>query len=253
MSQSITIQTPDGGFQAYVARPDAAIAPVVLVLHEVFGVNDDMRLTCDELAAKGFLAVAPDLFWRQEPGVDLNAWSEEEWRKGLALYLAYDRDQGVKDILAAVAAARTLPGASGKVAVMGFCLGGLMAFLTAARGEVDAVVAYHGGDTEKYLDEAAAVSALAADASGRGGRVHQQGRPGADRAAFAASPNATINSYPDRNHAFARHHRRLHYHARPTRPWPTAGPGRFWREPWPRATREFTERGSLTLASRLPL
>lgn len=212
MSQSITIQTPDGGFQAYVARPDAASAPVVLVLHEVFGVNDDMRLTCDELAAKGFLAVAPDLFWRQEPGVDLNAWSEEEWRKGLALYLAYDRDQGVKDILAAVAAARTLPGASGKVAVMGFCLGGLMAFLTAARGEVDAVVAYHGGDTEKYLDEAAAVSAPLLMHLAEEDEFISKDAQARIKAAFAASPNATIHSYPDRNHAFARH-TGAHYHA----------------------------------------
>lgn len=212
MSQSITIQTPDGGFQAYVARPDAARAPVVLVLHEVFGVNDDMRLTCDELAAKGFLAVAPDLFWRQEPGVDLNAWSEEEWRKGLALYLAYDRDQGVKDILAAVAAARTLPGASGKVAVMGFCLGGLMAFLTAARGEVDAVVAYHGGDTEKYLDEAAAVSAPLLMHLAEEDEFISKDAQARIKAAFAASPNATIHSYPDRNHAFARH-TGAHYHA----------------------------------------
>ena len=130
MRQSLTVHTPDGDFQAYVARPSAATAPVVVVLHEVFGVNDDMRMTCDELAAKGFLAIAPDLFWRQEPGVDLSAWSEPEWKKGLALYTAYDRDQGVKDIQAAVDAARVMPGSSGKVAVMGFCLGGLMAFLT---------------------------------------------------------------------------------------------------------------------------
>jgi carboxymethylenebutenolidase len=212
MSQFLTVQTPDGAFQAYVARPSAPSAPVVVVLHEVFGVNDDMRMTCDELAAKGFLAVAPDLFWRQEPGVDLNAWSEPEWKKGLALYTAYDRDQGVKDILAAVEVARTMPGSSGKVAVMGFCLGGLMAFLTAARGEADAVVAYHGGDTEKYLDEAPAVAApLLMHLADEDEFISKEAQAQI-KAAFAAAPNATVYSYPGRNHAFARH-TGAHYHA----------------------------------------
>ncbi len=118
----------------------------------------------------------------------------------------------MKDILAAVAAARTLPGASGKVAVMGFCLGGLMAFLTAARGEVDAVVAYHGGDTEKYLDEAAAVSAPLLMHLAEEDEFISKDAQARIKAAFAASPNATIHSYPDRNHAFARH-TGSHYHA----------------------------------------
>lgn len=213
MNQSLTFQTPDGGaFQAYVARPAAPSAPVVLVLHEVFGVNDDMRLTCDELAANGFLAVAPDLFWRQEPGVDLNAWSEAEWKKGLALYAAYDRDQGAKDILVAVEAARTLPGASGKVAVMGFCLGGLMAFLTGARGSVDAVVAYHGGDTEKYLDEVPALTAPLLMHLAEEDEFISKDAQALIKAAFAGRPDAEIHSYPHRNHAFARH-TGAHYHA----------------------------------------
>ncbi len=212
MRQSLTVHTPDGDFQAYVARPGAATAPVVVVLHEVFGVNDDMRMTCDELAAKGFLAIAPDLFWRQEPGVDLSAWSEPEWKKGLALYAAYDRDQGVKDIQAAVDAARVMPGSSGKVAVMGFCLGGLMAFLTAARGSVDAVVAYHGGDTEKYLDEASAVTAPLLMHLAEEDEFITKDAQARIKAAFAGLPNAQIHGYPHRNHAFARH-TGAHYHA----------------------------------------
>ncbi len=212
MSPSLTVHTPDGDFQAYVARPGAATAPMVVVLHEVFGVNDDMRMTCDELAAKGFLAIAPDLFWRQEPGVDLSAWSEPEWKKGLALYTAYDRDQGVKDIQAAVDAARVMPGSSGKVAVMGFCLGGLMAFLTAARGSVDAVVAYHGGDTEKYLDEAPAVTAPLLMHLAEEDEFITKDAQARIKAAFAGLPNAQIHGYPHRNHAFARH-TGAHYHA----------------------------------------
>ena len=68
MGQTINIQTEGGEFSAYVATAVAVLAPVVIVLHEVFGVNEDIRLTCRELAGKGFIAVAPELYWRQERG-----------------------------------------------------------------------------------------------------------------------------------------------------------------------------------------
>src|SRR5277367_5262775 len=153
MSESIRITTLDGTFSAYVARPSVEPAPVIVVLHEVFGVNSDMRATCHELADKGFIAVCPDLFWRQAPGLDLSHWTEAEWKKGLALFETYDLSEGVSDVIQAVSAARALAGASGKVAVMGFCLGGLMTYLTAARNCVDAAVAYYGGGTENHLSE----------------------------------------------------------------------------------------------------
>src|SRR4029077_3703060 len=140
-------------FAAYIARPKTLPAPAVVVLHEVFGVNADIRKTCDELAEQGFIAAAPDLFWRQEPGVDLSVTSEPDWQHGLRLYQAYDRDAGAKDIKDTVNAVRNLPECNGRVAVLGYCLGGLMTFLTAARYSVDAAVVYHGGDTEKYLGE----------------------------------------------------------------------------------------------------
>jgi len=148
MKDRITIEGRDGAFGAYMARPKTLPAPAVVVLQEIFGVNMDMRETCDELAAQGFIAVCPDLSWRQEPGLDLNHWSDAEWKKGLALYAAYDRDKGVRDIVDTAHAAGQLDGASGKVGVMGFCLGGLMTFLTAAREKIDAAIAYHGGETE---------------------------------------------------------------------------------------------------------
>jgi len=94
----ITIEGRDGAFSAYVARPKALPAPAVVVLHEVFGVNADIRKTCGELAEQGFIAVAPDLFWRQEPGVDLSVTSEPDWQHGLRIYQAYDRDAGAKDV-----------------------------------------------------------------------------------------------------------------------------------------------------------
>ena len=87
MKDHITIKGRDGAFGAYISRPKTLPAPAVVVLQELFGVNADIRKTCDELAEQGFIAVAPDLFWRQEPGVDLsNVTSEADWQHGLRLY-----------------------------------------------------------------------------------------------------------------------------------------------------------------------
>jgi carboxymethylenebutenolidase len=212
MSQTINIQTEGGEFSAYVARPTETTAPAVVVLHEVFGVNDDIRLTCDELASEGFIAIAPDLFWRQERGVDLSSWSDAEWRKGLALYGAYDRDVGVRDVIATVRAAGQLQGASGKVGVMGFCLGGLLTYLTAARHEIDAAVAYHGGDTERYLDEARGITAPLLMHLAEEDEFISKDAQARIKAALAEVPSATVYSYPGCNHAFARH-TGLHYDA----------------------------------------
>jgi dienelactone hydrolase len=164
MKDRIAIDGPDGAFEAYIARPKTSPAPSVVVLQELFGVNADIRRHCDELAERGFIAVAPDLFWRQEPGVDLSVTSEPDWQHGLRLYQAYDRDAGVRDIEATVDTVVKMPDCTGKIAVLGYCLGALMTFLTAVRYRVDAAVAYHGDDTEKYLGEVDA-------RTDRGGRI----------------------------------------------------------------------------------
>jgi carboxymethylenebutenolidase len=159
MKDRITIESRDGAFGAYIARPKILPASAVVVLQELFGVNADIRKTCDELAEQGFVAVAPDLFWRQEPGVDLTVTSEADWQHGLRLYQAYDRDAGVRDIQNTLDAVAKLSECTGKIAVQGYCLGALMTFLTAVRCHVDAAVAYHGADTEKYLGEVDNLSA----------------------------------------------------------------------------------------------
>jgi carboxymethylenebutenolidase len=154
MKDPITIEGHDGTFTAYIAQPKTLPAPAVVVLQELFGVNADIRKHCDELAEQGYLAVAPDLYWRQEPGVDLNVTSQADWDHGLRLYSAYDRDAGVRDIKDTIDAVRNLSECNGKVALLGYCLGALMVFMTAVRNDgIDAAVWYHGADTEKYLGE----------------------------------------------------------------------------------------------------
>jgi carboxymethylenebutenolidase len=201
-----------GAFGAYIARPAALPAPGVVVLHEVFGVNADIRKTCDELAEQGFVAVAPDLFWRREPGVDLSVNSEPDWQHGLQLYAAYDRDRGAEDISDVLRTVTHLADCTGRVAVMGFCLGGLMAFLTAARFDADAVVAYHGGDTEKYLDEVGSLTAPLLMHLAEEDEFISKAAQAAIKAALASKENATVFSYPGQHHAFARHNG-AHYNA----------------------------------------
>jgi carboxymethylenebutenolidase len=205
MSEHIILSATDGQFTAYVARPCTRKAAVIIVLQEIFGVNADIRGMCDEMAEHGFIAIAPDLFWRKKPGLDLNSWSEAEWSEALAIYKSYNLDEGIRDVRTTINAGRVLQGASGKVGVMGFCLGGLMAFLTAARGEVDAAVEYYGGDTEKHLSEAPAVQAPMLVHLAEEDEYISKDAQGKIKAAFANSANVEIHSYAGCNHAFARH------------------------------------------------
>jgi carboxymethylenebutenolidase len=213
MSEHITIKGHDGAFAAYIARPKTSPAPAVVVLQELFGVNADIRKHCDELADQGFLAVAPDLFWRQEPGVDLSVTSQADWDHGLRLYEAYNRDAGAKDVEDTVNAVRSLPECDGKVALLGYCLGALMVFLTAVRYRgVDAAVAFHGGDTDKYLGEVDGLTApLLMHLAGEDEFISKAAQAEI-KAALAKKPNVTIYSYPGQSHAFSRHDG-THYNA----------------------------------------
>src|SRR5271170_2137098 len=192
MENQIVIESPDGAFGAYISRPATLPAPVVVVLQELFGVNADIRATCDELAAQGYTAIAPDLFWRQEPDVDLDA--------------------GARDIAQTIRAAVKLPESTGRVALQGYCLGALMAFITAARHEVGAAVAYHGGDTEKYLGEVGSLRAPLLMHLGEEDEFITKTAQAQIKAALAKKPNATVYSYPGQRHAFSRHNG-THYNA----------------------------------------
>jgi carboxymethylenebutenolidase len=213
MKDRITIDGHDGAFGAYIARPETSPAPAVLVLQELFGVNADIREKCDELAEQGFIAVAPDLFWRQEPGVDLGVRSEADWQHGVRLYQAYDRDAGVRDINDTTDAVAKMPECTGKIAVLGYCLGALMTFLTAVRYRVDAAVAYHGGDTEKYLGEVDGLHAPLLMHLAEEDEFISKPAQAEIKAALAKKPGATVYSYPGQCHAFSRHNG-VHYNAR---------------------------------------
>ena len=210
MSQYITVEIQDGSFQTYVVFPDVLPAPTNVVIQEILGVNADIRDTCHELASQGYIAVSPDLFWRLEPGVDLSDQSEAEWQKGVALYTAFDYDAGVADIAATIETARSLPGANGKIGLLGYCLGGLMTFITTARKGADASVVYYGGNTEKYLDETTNIKNPLLMHLGEEDEYISKEAQAAIIAALKNNAAAQVFTYPGRRHAFARH-RGQHY------------------------------------------
>ena len=204
MSETLAIDTPDGAFSAYVARPSAEPAPAIVVIQEIFGVNKVMRDVCDSLAAQGFVAVCPDLFWRIEPGIDITDQSEAEWKRAFELYNAFDVDAGVSDIAAAIAATRALPGVNGKVGAVGYCLGGLLAFLTAARTDSDATVAYYGVGIEKHVGEADKLARPLLMHIAEEDQFVPKEAQKVILGALKDHQQIEIHTYPGRDHAFAR-------------------------------------------------
>jgi carboxymethylenebutenolidase len=204
MGETVTIQTPDGSFGAYLAKPDRPTGPAMVVIQEIFGVNAVMRSITDDLAAEGYLAICPDLFWRLEPDVDITDQSEAEWKKAFELFNAFDVDLGVNDIAATIDFARAHPAAPAKVGAVGFCLGGLLAFLTATRTDIDAAVGYYGVGIERHLAEADKLAEpLLLHIAEEDGFVPKEAQA-LILASLKNHPQVEIHSYPGRDHAFAR-------------------------------------------------
>lgn len=204
-ARCLRVHSTEGNFDAYRAGPEAGSRGAIVVLHEVFGVNADLRATCDELAGAGYLAICPELFWRHERHVDLSVQSQPDWQKGLALYGAFDLDAGVRDVAAAIDAARVHVGPRRRVCVMGFCLGGLLTFLTAARTRVDAAVAFHGARTEEFLGEATDIDAPLQMHLAEEDEFIPKEAQRKIASALAAGPGFEVFSYPGCRHAFSRH------------------------------------------------
>lgn len=146
-----------GSFDAYVAEPGGNPRAAILVIQEIFGVNAGIRGKCDGWAAQGYLAIAPDLFWRVEPGVELDADVPEQFQQALGLMGKFDQTLGVADIEATIQAARARIG-GGKVGVVGYCLGGRLAFMAATRTDADASVGYYGVGIDNLLGEKHAIA-----------------------------------------------------------------------------------------------
>ncbi|MBB5711131.1 dienelactone hydrolase family protein [Sphingomonas xinjiangensis] len=154
-----SIQATDGSgaFRAYVAKPEGTPRAAIIVIQEIFGVNPGITKKCDDWAVQGYLAIAPDLFWRIQPGVVLDPDVEPEFQQALGLMGKFDQNKGIEDIEATIKAARAQIG-GGKVGVVGYCLGGRLAFMAAARTNSDASVGYYGVGIDNLLSEKHAIA-----------------------------------------------------------------------------------------------
>jgi carboxymethylenebutenolidase len=204
-SRRETIHAKDGAFGAYVATPDGAGPfPAVVVLQEIFGVNAVIRGICDALANEGYLAVAPDLFWRIEPDIDITDQTEAEMKRAFELFGLFDVDKGVPDIQATIDWVRKQRDCTGRVGTVGYCLGGLLAYLSATRTDADASVAYYAVGLDNRLDEIAHIKKpFLLHMAEADGFVPPEAQAKI-KAAFAENRHITLYTYPGRDHAFAR-------------------------------------------------
>ena len=154
----ITINGADGPFSAYLAMPAGGKGPGIVAIQEIFGVNADMREHCDAFAAQGYIAISPDLFWRQEPGIQITDQTDAEWQQAFQLYQGFDVDKGVEDLVTTLQHLRGIAGCTGKAGTVGFCLGGLLAYMMACRSDAECNVSYYGVGIDERLDEAKTIS-----------------------------------------------------------------------------------------------
>ena len=209
----IQISTGDGDMMGYLATPASGSGPGVVVIQEVFGVNPWLRQVCDWLAGEGYMALAPDLFWRLQPGVQLDPTQEEEFQQALDLYGKFDVEAGVKDIQASITHLRGLDGCSGKVGTTGFCLGGLLAYLTATRTDSDAASAYYGVGIEGMLGESGNIKVpTLLHIAGADAFVPPEAAAQV-RDGLAGHAQVTIHDYPGLGHGFCRETDPSHYDA----------------------------------------
>lgn len=158
MGTMISVDALDGSgsFGVYRALPDGKPKAAVVVIQEIFGINPGIRAKVDHWAAQGYAGYALDLFWRDTPQLELDPDVPDQFQKALGHMQKFDRDKGVADIEATIRAARAETG--GKVGVTGYCLGGLMTYLSATRTDADASVAYYGGGINNFLSESHAIA-----------------------------------------------------------------------------------------------
>lgn len=207
MGEIIKIETLDheDRFNGYLAVPTGGEkVPGIVVIQEIFGVNAGIRAMCDDWARAGFAALAPDLFWRLEPGVDLSDKTEAEWNRALALMNRFDTENGVRDIEAAIRALRDHPRTTQKIGVVGFCLGGKLAYLSATRTDCNASVGYYGVGIDALIGESHAIARPLMLHIAEEDKFVDKSAQARIRAGLGGHPQVTLHSYAGVDHAFAR-------------------------------------------------
>jgi len=193
----------DGRFNAYLAEPEGAPRGAIVVIQEIFGVNEGISRKCDHWARLGYVGIAPDLFWRLEPGVELDPDVPEQFQQALGLMQRLDQDKAIADIEAVIRDARSRLPAGGRVGCVGYCLGGRLAFMTSTRTDIDASVGYYGVGLEGLMGEKHAIARpLMLHIAGADHFVTPD-KQALIHAGLDDHPKVTIHDYPGEDHGFA--------------------------------------------------
>lgn len=205
-TQWIDLPAADGNFGAYLAVPHVGKGAGIVLIQEIFGVNEHIRSVAEQYAADGYVVLVPDLFWRSAPRIELK-YEGDDLQRANALHRAIDKDQALADIAATAKVLRGLPQVEGKLGVVGYCFGGLMAYQAAAAGLVDVAVAYYGGGIQGQLDKAAAITVpLQMHFGGADSHIPPQAVQSIAEA-FQTNEQVEVHVYPGADHGFNCAHR----------------------------------------------
>jgi carboxymethylenebutenolidase len=204
MSKTVTIPSHDGAlFSAYLALPKAekSNGMIMIVLQEAYGVNHAIREVCDQFGKLGYLACAPDLFWRIKPYLDLH-YDEKDRETAMNCYQQFNIPLALQDIQSTITELKKRKYISGKVGVIGFCLGGKLAYLIAAENTVDVAISYYGGGIHEHLDLATQITCPIQFHFGSDDAHILTKHVAALQDVMKDKPNVEIYVYPDAEHAF---------------------------------------------------
>lgn len=187
---------------AYIARPAGQARAAIVVIPEIFGVNPGIRAKADGWAAKGYLAVAPDIFWRFAPGVELDPDVPEQLEEAFGYFGRFDPDLGVQDLEAAIHWVRREQGVA-RVGCAGYCLGGRLAYMAATRTDIDASVGYYGVMIDRMLGESHAIARPLMLHIPTADHFVGPEAQAAIHAGLDNHPRVTLHDYPGLDHGFA--------------------------------------------------
>jgi len=213
--------THDGGrMPSFVARPPSSRGPGVVLLHEIFGVTDYLRGRARDLAALGYTVLLPQLYWRLGTDVELAEDTPEGLQQAFGYMQRLDEAQAVDDAAAALEHLRAMPGTAGKAGVLGFCMGGRLAYKLAAASDADVLVSYYGSGIASDLQSAAQISAPTLFHFGAADQYLPIAEANQISSAFKDHPSTEVHMHADAGHAFDNPSPMFHHHPASEEAWP---------------------------------
>src|SRR5262249_1524810 len=204
-TKNVQVKLRDGEMGAYLAIPEKTPAGAIIAIMEIWGVNETMRHHANEFANAGYICLVPDLFWRQQPGVELSDKNPDDVKKAFDLYYDFDYDLAVRDMEDIRHHLIDMKECSGKVGAVGYCLGGKLCYLMCCRNDIDCAVAYYGTYIEHHIREAINLHRPFVLHMALKDRWVQAEVNDLLERRLAPNPLVTIHKYPNADHAFARY------------------------------------------------